>query len=85
MVAIWAGLQMFWCGPLCLYQLYYALFNTTTYESIKGQTAYPAVRNPYDKGPTQNVAEFVTQGRRWFETFPQNGADTPRERSIDLV
>ena len=85
MVALWAGIQLFWCGPLCLYQIYYAIFNTTTYESIRAGTAFPPMKNPYDKGISQNVTAFLNQGRDWFEKFPNTTDDAPRERSLDLV
>ncbi|KAI9024033.1 ankyrin repeat-containing domain protein [Hyaloraphidium curvatum] len=82
LIATWAGLQTLWCGPLCLYQIYYAVANTTTYESIKAPSRYP-----HDRGFVQNVVEFLseTQGPKWFTTFASGGWDAPRDRSIDLV
>ena len=85
LIAMWAGLQLLWCGPLCLYQIYYALFNTTTYETIKSGSSYPPKKNPYDRGILRNLAEFASEGQRWFDVYPQPDYDVPREKSIDLV
>lgn len=85
LLAIWSAMQLFWCLPLLVSHLYYAISNTTTYESIKYGSSYPPRKNPYDRGIIANVNEFLFEGRKWLDAFPADGEILRRERSIELV